>query len=732
MQNTWILCSDFCFLFLSAWILTRIVPEKVYAVRSAIFQDKDTSEADENSAEQKTDVVLPKAEPRTEMGNAEVIETMNESNKAEASVAPANAAPQSNISPSAQKPRSNVSDEQLSGRSPHHNATVFNNSTPSAQQPGTTAGVPLGLPTTAPPPNCPPHMSANPPAAGGGHMYSAKTGEENMANSQPVMNWYSVGDASSCNMPMDHQGENLMPDGMNMNNVDSMVTDTSQLFAASYQVLEGEEDGMLPNANQHDFFDSSKSHENQVTGGNQMMQANFQNSMANSQNQGMPQCMPSTCSTGTGNVPTPNYTPNKAGTQVQPTHQNAPSKQPEPPKLAHPNTPQNAMPQHRASQPPNYPGMWPNQGRGPVPQQNRPQGNMPQYGSPVPPRSFPNTNYPPIRNEATQAKSFENQFSDFIRARHSGPYPPRGPNMQDPSRGHMSPNSGQNNFQSPNPNVNMNKFQNMNRYPFHQQLGPASGAIRDLACRVPGPQFPRGPGMLQGNMGHQQQPLQHQTPPQQQGYNQMGHQQQQPQQQQGFMGPPPNQWNQPHGNMPLNQHPMMSPRHSAQTPPHSQPQNYGAGPPHAQQQQLMQSAAGRNDGSPVPQIASPSLSQQAISNIPPIDPPAMQHRTTPEKSGITPKKKKSSPKISRESNQETVKMQEEKALLENPHANVHIGHPKGKKCKFHRTKSSKDKYTVFGCRACNVALCKECHDEYHNELAESHHKWKRTDARIEC
>ena len=540
-----------------------------------------------------------------------------------------------------------------------------------------------------------------------GHSYPGKPGDTNMVNSTNTSNvsWFQIPDAANCNMAADMLGENMMTDGTAANSTDSMDTDTSQLFAATYQVLEGEEDELL-SANQHSFYDN-KPQGSQSTSGTHMNQVHFQNSVANSQNQPAPHSMPATCSTGT----TQNYI-SKPG--PHPPHSSVPSvssKASEPPKLAHhPGPPTNTL-SHRPSQP-SYPSMWPNQSRVQAPAHNRLQavGNMAPYGSPVPPRSFP-PNYP-VRSEATQAKSFENQFSDFIRARHGNPFPPRGPNMQDPSRPQMqSPNSAQN-FQSPN--VTMNKFQNMNRYPFHQPLGPASGAIRDLACRVPTPQFPRGPPMMQGNMGHQ--PLQHQPSSGQPPYNQGPLPPQAQQQQQGYLGPTHGQWNQHHGNIPLNQHQMMSQRHSAQTPPQSQAQNF-----HPQQQQQLMQTAARNEGSPVPQIASPSLSQQAISNIPPIDPPALQHRNTPEKPS-TPKKKKSSPKISRESTQESVKIQEEKALLENPHANVHIGHPKGKKCKFHRTKNSKDKYTVFGCRACNVALCKECHDEYHNELGESHQK----------
>ncbi len=91
--------------------------------------------------------------------------------------------------------------------------------------------------------------------------------------------------------------------------------------------------------------------------------------------------------------------------------------------------------------------------------------------------------------------------------------------------------------------------------------------------------------------------------------------------------------------------------------------------------------------------------------------PLSQDTPTP----ATPKKKRT-PSKNRELNQESVKEQEERMLLENPHANVHIGHPKGKKCKHHRNLFTKDKYTVYGCRACNVALCKECHDAYHKEL----------------
>ena len=543
-----------------------------------------------------------------------------------------------------------------------------------------------------------------------GQSYIEKPGGvSDMVNSTDAVNWFQIPDTPNCGMATDSLGaEILMTDSTSINNTDSMVTDTSQLFAATYQVLEGEEDGIL-SANQHGFYDHNKPQASQAPSGTQMNQAHYQNSVTNSQNQSSPHhSMPATCSTGTGNIPNPN---SNLGPQHPPhsSVHNIPTKPPEPPKLAHRN-PHNPL-THRPTQPP-YPGMWPNQARVPGPPHNRPPGvgNMPPYGSPGPPqpRSFP-PNYP-IRSEATQAtKSFENQFSDFIKARHGNPFPHRCPNMQDPSRPQMqSPNSAQN-FQSPN--VTMNKFQNVNRYPFHQ-LGPASGAIRDLACRVPTPQFPRGPPMMQGNVGHQ--PLQHPPQSAQAPYGQGPLPPQGQQQQQGYLGPTHPQWSQSHGNIPLNQHQMMSQRHSAQTPPHSQAQNFH---PQQQQQQLMQTAV-RNEGSPVPQIASPSLSQQAISNIPPIDPPPIQHRTTPDKPS-TPKKKKS-PKISRESTQESVKIQEEKALLENPHANVHIGHPKGKKCKFHRTKNSKDKYTVFGCRACNVALCKECHDEYHNELSESH------------
>ena len=162
----------------------------------------------------------------------------------------------------------------------------------------------------------------------------------------------------------------------------------------------------------------------------------------------------------------------------------------------------------------------------------------------------------------------------------------------------------------------------MNRYPFHQPLGPASGAIRDLACRVPTPQFPRGPPMMQGNMGHQ--PLQHQPSSGQPPYNQGPLPPQAQQQQQGYLGPT-------HGQEPASR------QHSPKSAPNDVAASFSPNPTAVSGPEFPPATTaatdancGQNEGSPVPQIASPSLSQQAISNIPPIDPPALQHRNTPE------------------------------------------------------------------------------------------------------
>ena len=203
------------------------------------------------------------------------------------------------------------------------------------------------------------------------HSYPAKPGEPNMVNSAnpgTSVNWYQMSqDTSNCNMTGNMLGENMMADGTAANSTDSMDTDTSQLFAATYQVLEGEEDELL-SANQHNFYDA-KLQGGQPTSTTQMNQANFPNSVGN---QLAPHNMPPTSSTGM----TQNYN-SKPGSH--PPQSSVPSKHSEPPKLAHPGPPIG----HRQPQPP-YPGMWPNQSRPQTPPQNRPVGNMAPYGSPVP------------------------------------------------------------------------------------------------------------------------------------------------------------------------------------------------------------------------------------------------------------------------------------------------------------------------------------------------------------
>ena len=91
-----------------------------------------------------------------------------------------------------------------------------------------------------------------------GHSYPGKPGDTNMVNSTNTSNvsWFQIPDAANCNMTADILGENMMTDGTAANSTDSMDTDTSQLFAATYQVLEGEEDELL-SANQHSFYDNN-------------------------------------------------------------------------------------------------------------------------------------------------------------------------------------------------------------------------------------------------------------------------------------------------------------------------------------------------------------------------------------------------------------------------------------------------------------------------------------------
>ena len=189
-----------------------------------------------------------------------------------------------------------------------------------------------------------------------GHSYPGKPGDTNMVNSTNTSNvsWFQIPDAANCNMAADMLGENMMTDGTAANSTDSMDTDTSQLFAATYQVLEGEEDELL-SANQHSFYDN-KPQGSQSTSGTHMNQVHFQNSVTNSQNQPAPHSMPATCSMGT----TQNYISKPGPHPPQSSVPSVSSKASEPPKFAHhPGPPTNPL-SHRPSQP-SYPSMWPNQ-----------------------------------------------------------------------------------------------------------------------------------------------------------------------------------------------------------------------------------------------------------------------------------------------------------------------------------------------------------------------------------
>ena len=47
------------------------------------------------------------------------------------------------------------------------------------------------------------------------------------------------------------------------------------------------------------------------------------------------------------------------------------------------------------------------------------------------------------------------------------------------------------------------------------------------------------------------------------------------------------------------------------------------------------------------------------------------------------------------------------------HENTHMRYPHVRTCIGHRKFEGKSKKTAFGCRACNISLCKSCHPKWH-------------------
>ena len=48
------------------------------------------------------------------------------------------------------------------------------------------------------------------------------------------------------------------------------------------------------------------------------------------------------------------------------------------------------------------------------------------------------------------------------------------------------------------------------------------------------------------------------------------------------------------------------------------------------------------------------------------------------------------------------------------HENSRLNSPRGRSCKYHRKRYGCNKRTVFGCRICQIYLCKECHFAWHD------------------